>query len=86
MNEFYQHRYGGVYVVDDIATHTGSKEHLVIYTHVYPFEEQAWARPAEEWTEDRFKRITYSEVKKLMEKDREAFQIEITTAKAHSKR
>jgi len=86
MNEFYQHRYGGIYVVDDVATHTGTKERLVIYTHVYPFDEVAWARPIDEWTEERFTRISYERVQELMKKDRAEFQTEINEAKAASKR
>lgn len=82
LNEFYQHRYGGLYVVDDVATHTTTKERLVIYSHVYPFEEATWARPIDDWTEEKFRLISFEESQRLMERDRFAFQTEIAMAKA----
>ncbi len=85
INEIYQHRYGGIYVVANIATHTTTKEQLVIYMHVYPFDESTFARPIEEWTDDRFRQISHDEFDKLMCRDRTEFQIEITTAKAVNK-
>ena len=81
MNEYYQHRFGGIYIVNDVATHTDTNQRLVIYTHVYPFDEHTWARPIDEWTDDRFKQISYNTVQELMKKDRLEFQIEIGKAR-----
>lgn len=77
IKQIYQHRHGGLYIVDGIATHTDSKQRLVIYTHLYPFEFQTWARPIEEWTEERFRPITGKEYAELTRKDRVSFQTEI---------
>lgn len=85
IHEHYQHRYGGVYQVVCVATHTGSKERLVIYDHVYPFEDHSWARPIEEWTEERFRLLTGEEVITLLNRDRETFQLEISAAKNAAK-
>lgn len=84
-HQLYQHRYGGIYFVEDVATHTGTKQRLVIYTHVYPFEHSVWARPIEEWTADRFRAITPVEMDDLMSKDRKEFQEEINKARAAAK-
>jgi len=87
MSEFYQHKYGGIYIVnDDVATHTSTKEQLVIYTHVYPFERLVWATPASEWTAERFKKISFSEAESLMSGNREEFCIKINKAKAQAER
>lgn len=85
IEQIYQHRYGGLYIVDSVATHTDTKQRLVIYTHLYPFEEQTWARPIEEWTEDRFRPISGKEYSELTKKDREQFQLEIGLAKGKSR-
>lgn len=81
IEQIYQHRYGGLYIVDSVATHTETKEKLVIYTHLYPFENQTFARPLDEWTEGRFRPITDKEYSELTKKDRLEFQIEIGKAK-----
>lgn len=86
IEQIYQHRYGGLYIVDSIATHTVTKERLVIYTHLYPFEEQTWARPIDEWTAERFRKITGKECVELMKRDREEFQKEINNNKEMLKR
>lgn len=85
LNEYYQHKYGGLYLVSDVATHTTTKERLVIYIHVYPFEESVHARPIDEWTDDRFTRIDYSKVEELLHRDRLEFQIEIGKARAQDR-
>lgn len=85
LHQIYQHRYGGVYIVDDVATHTVTKERLVIYSHIYPFDQVAWARPYDEWCDGRFTSITAERVEELLAKDRETFQREITEAKQAAK-
>lgn len=85
IEQIYQHRHGGLYIVDSVATHVDTKERLVIYTHLYPFEPQTWARPINEWTEERFRPITGSEYSKLTKKDRLEFQIEIGKSRAEKR-
>lgn len=81
LHAHYQHRHGGIYFVSDVATHTGTKDRLVIYDHVYPFEPATWARPIEEWTEERFTQLSGEQLTTLLNRDRETFQKEITAAK-----
>lgn len=70
-------------MVDDVATHTGTKERLVIYSHVWPFDPSTLARPYDEWCEEgRFRLLSRDEYVTLMQKDRLEFQIEIGKAKA----
>ncbi len=83
--QLYQHCYGGLYVVDTVATHTDTSQRLVIYSHIYPFEFSTSARPIEEWTEDRFRAITFREYTALAEKPREEFQLEIGIARGKSR-
>lgn len=85
VGQIYQHRYGGLYVVDDVATHTGNKERLVIYTHLFPFEHQSWARPIDEWTEERFKPITGKEYTDLSLVDPEKAKLDIGLNKGAGK-
>ena len=77
LEQIYQHRHGGLYIVDSVATHTDTKERLVIHTHLYPFDSQTFARPIVEWTEDRFRPITGKDYSELIKKDRHEFQLEI---------
>jgi len=81
----YQHRYGGLYLVKDIAASTVDKTRWVVYTHVYPFEYQTWIRPYDEWCDGRFKEITNEEYDNLLRKDRLEFQLEIGKARANAR-
>jgi hypothetical protein len=49
INKTYQHYKGGEYVVTTLATHTETKEILVIYRSVH--FGSIYARPLEEWFE-----------------------------------
>ena len=71
--------------MNDVATHTTTGQRLVIYTHVYPFEENVFARPLDEWTDDRFTRISYNDVQELLKKEQLEFQIEIGKARAQNR-
>lgn len=57
-DQLYQHRYGGVYQALGTLTNTVDGKQYVYYVHLYPFDQQVWCRPIEEWTEDRFTPIT----------------------------
>jgi hypothetical protein len=84
IDQIYQHRYGGLYIVDSVATHTTTKERLVVYTHLYPFESETYVRPLDEWTEDRFRLISGYDYVELSRKDKEQFKIEIGLARGKS--
>lgn len=82
VNVYYQHRYGGLYIVKDIATSSVDKSKWVVYAHVYPFEYETWIRPYDEWCDGRFRQLEHGEYSELIKKDRIEFQIEIGKAKA----
>lgn len=85
VNRYYQHRYGGLYLVKDIATSSVDKSKWVVYAHVYPFDYEIWIRPYNEWCDGRFTELSPGEYVELIStkgKDREAWQIEIGKARA----
>lgn len=81
-NRFYQHRYGGIYSVDKVkAKSSADKSEWVVYTHIWPFEEEVWIRPYSEWIDGRFRLLEQNEYLDLIRRDREEFQREITANK-----
>ncbi len=86
INRYYQHRYGGIYCVSDIATSTVDQSKWVVYNHVYPFEYATWVRPYNEWCDGRFSILAEGEYNEILNlKSREDFQIEITAARKAAK-
>lgn len=86
INCYYQHRYGGLYKVSDIAFSTVDKSQWVVYNHVYPFEYVTWIRPYDEWCDGRFREITREEYREFLKRDQQEFQNEINAAKGEAKR
>ena len=84
VGQIYQHRYGGLYIVESVATHTDTKERLVVYEHLFPFEPETWARPLNEWTSDRFKEVSGKEYIEFTKQDREEFKKQILESKKKS--
>ena len=84
VEQFYQHRHGGLYFVESVATHTTSKERLVVYSHLYPFDVETYARPISEWTEERFREVTHGTAMDLMNRNEEQFREEILESKKKS--
>ena len=84
VGQIYQHRHGGLYIVESVATHTGTKERLVVCEHLFPFEPGTWARPISEWTSDRFREVSAKEFFELTEQDREEFKNRILESKKKS--
>ncbi len=85
VSKFYQHRYGGIYIVHGISTSTVDKSKVVVYHHVYPFENQMWHRPYDEWCDGRFQLLENSKKFDLLKRDREEFQKEITEVRNREK-
>jgi hypothetical protein len=85
VNIYYQHRYGGIYIVKEIATSSVDKSTWVVYNHIYPFEYQTWIKPYDEWCDGRFRKITSVEFNEFISKDRIEFQLEIGKARAAAK-
>lgn len=64
---YYKHRYGGIYRLDGVGTSTvDGKTKVMVYTHIFPFEEQIWVRPIEQFTADRFTEISMVEAHSFM--------------------
>lgn len=76
-----QHRDGGLYTVISTGFSTVDQTEHVVYVHLYPFEQQTWIRPIEEFTNDRFRPLTVEEAEPLFNRDRAEFQAEITANK-----
>lgn len=85
IHQTYQHRYGGVYIVDSVATHTTTKERVVVYTHIYPFAPDTWVRPYDEFCDGRFTQISASQVQDLLDRDRTEFQESVNQARRAAK-
>ncbi len=60
---YYQHKYGGLYYVSHqhSVTLVDSNQLGVLYQHIYPFPEQQFVRPVDQWTPDRFTLLTASQ-------------------------
>ena len=78
--EYYQHKYGGVYRLDDVV------DSVVKYTHVYPFDIAEYERPMDEFFDGRFRKLTFEELTEILNKEELKFQTEITVTKALAKR
>lgn len=81
VNCYYQHRYGGVYIVKDVATSTVDGTKWVVYSHVYPFEYATYIRPYNEWTDGRFSKLDNDSFYEIQKKDRAEFRLEIENNK-----
>ena len=86
IGNYYQHRYGGLYLVKDVSTSTVDKTRWVVYEHIYPFDHDTWHRPYEEFSDGRFRSITEQECLEIIEDNpREAFKLQIGNNKATAK-
>jgi len=55
----FMHQYGGIYSYQGIALDTSNSIEVVVYRHIYPFEEKLFTRPLEEFEDKtRFKPIS----------------------------
>lgn len=80
--QLFRHQDGGCYQVVALARHTDDLTPLVIYTHLWPFTRETWARPAHEWA-SRFARMTQRELDETMlTTPVEQAQAEVLVAKA----
>lgn len=78
---YVQHRDGGLYRVKAHGKSTVDGSEVVIYEHIYPFEQSIWVRPMAEWTVDRFKPVSLDERYKIEGIARATLQAQITEAK-----
>jgi hypothetical protein len=85
VNCYYQHRYGGLYIVKDIAKSSVDQSKWVVYNHVYPFEYETWIRPYAEWCDGRFRKVEHEEYAELLMRDRAEFQMAVTATRNAAK-
>lgn len=85
ISAFYKHTDGGYYFVSELGRDSKDGTAVVIYKHVWPFEEETWTRPLDQWA-SRFSLISREQLEAIMRvNSREEAQAIITTAKTHRK-
>lgn len=78
---FYQHKDGGLYYTVEVSSSSVDQSRWVVYYHIFPFEQKMWHRPIDEWTPDRFKKVTALEVKEIVSQDQDKFAAQVTENK-----
>ena len=65
INGVYRHKKGGLYIVEDIATHTETLEKMVVYRALYG-DKDLWVRPYDMFVsiDDGIQRFTLVDIKK----------------------
>ena len=82
LDRYYLHKYGGLYFTLYIAEDTATKDAVVVYRHVYPFESKVYVRPVAEWA-DRFTPIpNYKAHEIMLDVDRVELQAQIKARKS----
>jgi hypothetical protein len=69
----YKHKYGGIYDFITEAIHADDKSMMVVYKHIYPFEEKMYVRKKEEFY-DKFNPISEQQYLSEINRDRIQFQ------------
>ena len=77
----FRHVDGGIYRFVIAVRDTRDLTPLMVYTHVWPFEASAWARPTDEWA-TRFTPLTEEALSQAMTEDRAQAQAAVVSAKA----
>lgn len=80
VGQLFRHTDGGLYRFTGTARDSRDTAPLYLYEHLWPFEAQMWARPADEWA-SRFTPISDKEVADAMKGDRSAAQAQVRQAK-----
>ena len=78
--EYYINVYGGLYQFISEATNTEDKNIMIVYKHIYPFEEKTYVRRKDEFYE-KFKQISEQDLMSELSKDKQTFQNMITENK-----
>lgn len=82
-----RHMDGGYYQYDQSVLFADDQDELVIYKHIWPFEESVWARRYSEF-KDRFTPITADDLATAKAMDRQTVQDQIEqtrSARRHAK-
>jgi hypothetical protein len=78
---YVRHRDGGLYQVYGEGKSTIDASPVIVYKHIWPFEQGFWSRPSGEWTVDRFTPVTDADAAMIKMGNRELAQAAITEAK-----
>lgn len=82
MSAFLQHRDGGIYQQLYVAKNTVDSSSVVVYQHIWPFEQSIWVRPYEEFWDGRFVPISANVALDATTGDKLLAQAAINKAKA----
>lgn len=77
-----RHIDGGYYQYEKSVFFADDQEELVIYKHIWPFEESEWARRYSEF-KDKFSPITFEDLYSAKKIEREVLQKQIETNKTN---
>lgn len=72
-NQLFKHVDGGIYLYEKTVQFADDSSDLVVYRHLFPFEEKSYARRKLEFVK-KFMPIEYSEYEKLQELDAHDYQ------------
>jgi hypothetical protein len=78
--QLFRHIDGGYYQYEKSVLFADDQDELVIYKHLWPFDESTWARRYNQF-KSKFTPITLSEFQKAKEIDREVLQKQIAENK-----
>lgn len=82
--QLFRHTDGGYYQYEKSVYFTEDQDELVIYKHIWPFEESEWARRYSEF-KDKFTPITFEDLYAAKKVVREVLQKQIRDNKAKRK-
>lgn len=83
--QLFRHIDGGYYQFEKSVYFADDQDELVIYKHLWPFEVSQWARRYSEF-KDKFTPITYEDLYRAKQVNRETLQQEIANNKANRKK
>lgn len=86
--QFFRHIDGGYYQFEKSVLFADDQDELVIYRHLWPFQESEWARRYNEFNE-KFTKITAEDFHLALQVDREVLQSQIEqtrTARRNAKK
>ncbi len=73
LGQLFRHMDGGYYMFEKSVLFADDQDELVIYKHLWPFDESSWARRYSEF-KDRFTPITIEDFNKAKQMDRVTLQ------------
>jgi hypothetical protein len=84
-NQLFCHIDGGYYQYEKSVLFADDQDELVIYKHLWPFDESTWARRYNQF-KDKFTPITMEDFQKAKQIDREVLQKQIAENKSNRRK